>query len=534
MNTKKRLWMISLMLVGAIVIAACGPAATAEPPAAAPVEEEPAAPAEEVPVEEVAEPAEDTRGTLRWVHYNQWGGQESLDPFSPTRMLPLIYLLYDRLVVLDANGVPAGDLATSWEPDETGQTWTFHLREGVKFHDGTPFTAQDVVYSFQHMLDPDLASPLASTLNLIDPEGISTPDDLTVVFNLTAPHADFPFLLTDYRARIIADGSVGTIEETGNGTGPFILEVMDLEGTTSVVANDNYWAGKPALARITVVGIGDSDARVQALLADQIDYDEEMSAEVIQLFEGNPDFVIQNNAAGYWQTMSMNVTVPPFDDPLVREAMKLVLDSEEALAIVLEGSGTIACHNPVFPGDQYYLKRDCEQNIEQAKALLAEAGYPDGLTVTLTVSDVDPLMVPLAVVYQAQAAEAGITVEINQIPSDAFWSEAWLIEPFVGSHWGERPADQVLNEVFRCGAAWGETYWCNDEFEQNLDDARTSLDFEDRKAIYQRAQELQSSEGGEIIPFFVNNIRIFSTRLQGVGASYQYSNMPYYLWSISE
>ncbi|MCI0875708.1 MAG: peptide ABC transporter substrate-binding protein, partial [Chloroflexi bacterium] len=160
--------------------------------------------------------------------------------------------------------------------------------------------------------------------------------------------------------------------------------------------------------------------------------------------------------------------------------------------------------------------------------------YPDGLTVTLTVSDVDPLMVPLAVVYQAQAAEAGITVEINQIPSDAFWSEAWLIEPFVGSHWGERPADQVLNEVFRCGAAWGETYWCNDEFEQNLDDARTSLDFEDRKAIYQRAQELQSSEGGEIIPFFVNNIRIFSTRLQGVGASYQYSNMPYYLWSISE
>ncbi len=534
MNRKKLWWMTSLMLAGAIVLAACGTAATDEPPAVAPVEEEPAAPVEEEPAAPVEVVAEDTRGTLRWVHYNQWGGQESLDPFSPTRFLPVIYRLYDRLVVLDANGVPSADLATSWEPDATGQTWTFHLREGVKFHDGTPLTAQDVVYSFTHMLDPDLASPLASTLNVFDPEGIETPDDLTVVFNLNAPHADFPFLLTDYRARIIADGSADTIEETGNGTGAFILEVMDLEGTTALVANDDYWAGKPALARITVVGIGDSDARVQALLADQIDYDEEMAAEVIQLFEGNSQFVIQNNPAGYWQTMVMNVTEAPFDDPRVREAMKLVLDSEEALAIVLEGSGTVACHNPVFPGDQYYLKRECAQNIERAKELLAEAGYPDGLTVELTVSDVDPLMVPLAVVYQEQAAKAGITVEINQIPSDAFWSEAWLVVPFVGSHWGERPADQVLNEVFRCGASWGEAYWCNDEFEQKLDEARNTLNFDERKVVYQRLQELQASEGGEIIPFFVNNIRIFNSRLQGVGASFQFSNMPYYLWSISE
>ena len=84
------------------------------------------------------------------------------------------------------------------------------------------------------------------------------------------------------------------------------------------------------------------------------------------------------------------------------------------------------------------------------------------------------------------------------------------------------------------GASWGETFWCDDEFEQKLDEARTALDFEARKAIYQRAQELQSTEGGEIIPFFVNNIRIFNARLEGAGASYQFSNMPYYLWSISE
>ena len=174
MNTKKIWLFASLMLIAAIVLAAC----TQSIPTAA-------------SVEEVVEPAEDERGTFRWVHYHQWGGQESLNPFSPTRFLPVIYLLYDRLVVLDANGVPSAVLATSWEPDETGQRWTFQLREGVTFHDGQPFTAQDVVYTFQHMLDPDLESPLASTLNLIDPDGFEILDDQTVIFSLTAPHADF-------------------------------------------------------------------------------------------------------------------------------------------------------------------------------------------------------------------------------------------------------------------------------------------------------------------------------------------------------
>ena len=116
-------------------------------------------------------------------HFQQWEGMESFYPVSPTRFLPAIYFLYDRLVGKDENGLPVPELAVSWEPDATAQKWTFKLREGVKFHDGKPFTLADVAYTFQHIFDPELESSVAAVLGIVDPEAIETPDDLTVVFN---------------------------------------------------------------------------------------------------------------------------------------------------------------------------------------------------------------------------------------------------------------------------------------------------------------------------------------------------------------
>jgi len=488
----------------------------------------------EVVVTATPEPAPE-RGTFREVHYYQWAGKESLDPVSPTRFLPSLYFLFDRLVGRDEKGLPVPELAVSWEADASAQRWTFKLREGVTFHDSKPFTSADVAYTFQHIFDPELEAAVAAVLEIVDAEAIETPDDHTIVFNLKSGHADFPLLLTDYRVRMIPEGGADTIEENPIGTGPFTLEKFDLDGMTVFVANDDYWRGPPGLARVEVVGIADAEARVQALLADQIDWVAELTPEHIWLFEGNPNYVIREVPTGYWQAFVANVDEPPFDDVRVRQALKLAVDRQEMSDVILQGHGSMAYDHPVWPGDPYHLVLDRSQDIEKAKELLAEAGYPDGLTVELYVSDIDAFMIPMAVVYKEQAAKAGIDVEIKQVPSDGFWTKYWMVEPFVGTHWGQRPADQILNEAFRCGASWNETHFCNEEFEQSLDDARKELDLAKRTELYQKAQQLLVDEGGAIIILFKNEIDIMNARVKGIPLDkFDYDNIPWHKIYIEE
>jgi peptide/nickel transport system substrate-binding protein len=260
------------------------------------------------------------------------------------------------------------------------------------------------------------------------------------------------------------------------------------------------------------------EARVQALRAGQIDWLWAVTAEQAALFEGNPNFTTQEVLNGSWRDFVMNVTVPPFDDVRVRQAMKLVVDRQEMIDVVLQGHGAMAYDHSVWPGDAYHLALDRPQDIEKAKELLAEAGYPDGLTVELFTADIYAELVPMAVVYKEQAAKAGINVEIRQVPSDGYWSKYWMVEPFMVSAWGQRPADQVLNEVYRCEASWNETYWCNEEFEQLLDDARQELDLAKRTELYHRAQQLTADEGGAIIPFFLNIIEVMNAQVKGFPA----------------
>jgi peptide/nickel transport system substrate-binding protein len=469
----------------------------------------------------------DERGTFRTAHPVGWGGKESFDPLSPVRWDPVIQFIFDRLCGRDEKGLPVPHLAVSWEADATAQRWTFKLREGVTFHDGKPFTSADVAYTFQHIFDPELESPVAAVLEIIDSEAIETPDDHTVVFNLESGHADFPLLLTDYRVRMIPEGGLDTIEENPIGTGPFKPEKVDVYGTSVFVANDDYWDGKPGAAQFEIIGISDMEARVQALLAGQINWLFSLSPEQTVLFEGNPNFTILEVPTGDWRAFIMNVNEPPFDDVRVRQAFKLVVDRQEMIDVVFQGRGSVAYDHPVWPGDPYHLVLDRPQDIEKAKKLLAEAGYPDGLTVELFTADVYPEFIPMSVVYKEQAAKAGINVEIKQVPSDGFWTKYWMVEPFTITGWAQRPADQILNECFRCGASWNETYFCNEEFEQLLDDARKELDLAKRTELYQKAQQILVDDGGTIVLFFKNVIEVMEAQVKGI-PMIEYDNIPWH------
>jgi len=163
----------------------------------------------------------------------------------------------------------------------------------------------------------------------------------------------------------------------------------------------------------------------------------------------------------------------------------------------------VACDTPVEPYDQYRADLSCPQDIEGAKRLLAEAGYPDGIDIDIHVATLEPTWPQLAEAYQQQAAKAGIRVHIVQVPTDGYWEEVWTKKDVVATRWNERPADQALHEIYLSTAKWNESYYNNPAFDQLLAEARRELDFDKRKALYVRAQEMLWETSGTLIPYTV-------------------------------
>ncbi len=456
-----------------------------------------------------------TAGTFRLAHDVGYAGAESLDPISPNRFFYANQMLYSRLVRQDENGQPSPDLATKWSASADAKTWTFELRKGVKFHDGSDLDSADIKYTLERIKDPEIDSPVAAVLGVID--SVNIINDHKFEIKLSAPHADLPLLLMDYRVRMIAEGSGDTITKTGNGTGPFILEELDPEGTTVLKANPNYWEGTPAADALEIIGIPDSQARVQAVMAGQIDFEDSILAQQSKLFSNNPQFQLQSIATGEWRGLVFRTDMAPLDNAKVRKALRLAVDRDEMLKLVSgEGAGTVTCDHPVWSGDQYRTNIDCSQNIAEAKKLLKEAGFENGIEVTISAADNEPEWIRMIEVYQQQAAKAGITVKLNMVPSDGYWSDVWMKHPAVATRWSQRPADQILNEGFRSTAAWNETFFKNTDFDNALDAARSELNFDKRKGLYADLQNTLWEEGGALIPYHLNQTRVLRSNVTGL------------------
>ena len=471
-------------------------------------------------------------GTFRQSHDLGFGGKENADPINPERFWQVTEKTMNRLVRPGPTGEPSPDLAVSWSASDDASVWTFKLREGVKFHDGSDFDSGDVVDLLKRIKDPELDAPVASVLAIMD--SVEAIDPLTVKITLSAPHADFSLLLMDYRIRMTPEGSGDTIGKTGIGTGPFILKTLDPEGTTILKANPDYWEGAPGIETVEIISIPDSQARVQALLGGQIDMLRHISGQEKALFENNPKFKLQSVATGDWRTIAFRTDTWPFTDARVRKALRIATDRQAMIDLVLgPGGGVVACDNPVWSGEQYRAPFDCPQQIDEAKRLLAEAGYPDGIEIDVVTSDLRALWIDMVQVYQQQVAKAGITVNLVKAPGDGYWNEVWMKLPAVTSSWGQRPADQIFNEAYRGGASWNETFWNRPEFDEKLDQARHELDFEKRKLLYHDLQRALYEEGGSFIPFHMNQVVVTSARVSGLDPVFD-DGVRYHLVNLSD
>jgi peptide/nickel transport system substrate-binding protein len=515
MRTKKIFWITTLLLIFVLTFSACGgqnqpteaPKATEKPPEAT-----------EAPTEE---PAGETRGVLRFDTGLAYGGLENLNPTDPSRFWPPISLLFDRLVEPKFDELlPSPSLAESWESNDAGDVWTFNLRDDAYFHDGTQVTSADVAYSADIWKNGE-GSVLSTNFGALDT--VDTPDHFTVVFNLSKPVVTFDSTLMDYRARVMPVDGLPDILETGMGSGPFKLDTLDVDGVTVLTANDDYWGGPPGVAAIEVSTITDTEARIQALLAGQIDFSNDPVLEQTKLFEGNDDFEITQVPAGTWSGFVMRTDIPPFDNLDLRQAMHYVVDRQEMVDLALSGAGTVSCDTAVMPSDPYQLT-ECSyaQDFVAAAASLEAAGYADGIDIELYTSDLCSDWTALTEIFQQDAAEVGINVEIKTVSSDGFWTEAWMVAPFVMTCWSERGADSALNEFYRGGSSWNESYWKVPEFDALLDAARAEMDFDARRQNYLDAQIMLHEEGGTIIPYFKSIFRVQKTCVENIPEMGQY------------
>jgi len=450
-------------------------------------------------------------GTFRHAHNVGFGAQSSLDPASNGRVLQIIEKIQSRLVRPGRGGKPEPDLATAWEPNEDGTVWTFHIRDGVRFHDGSALDAGDVVYSIKRVIDPDYGSPARAAVKMI--EHIEATGPLTVRMRLGSTFADLPLQLMDPRLRIIPEGSGETVDQTGIGTGPFKVEKFDPDGITVLTAYEGYWEGPPALARVEVIGVPDAQARLQAFLSGQLDMERGIAPVLRRALDKSLRYQLLEIPTGNWMGLAFRTDMAPFDDPRVRRALRLVVDRDEMLDLALDGGGVVSCDTPVAPNDQYRAEMRCPPDPERARALLTEAGHPDGIDVDIHVSSLDPSWPVIGVAYQEQAAEAGIRVNVVNAAADGYWSTVWMKKPAFTTSWGERPADQALNEAFHSSAKWNESHYSNPEFDHLLEAARAELNFAKRRALYIKAQNYLAKTSGTLIPFHVTQLVVLSNRV---------------------
>jgi len=415
-------------------------------------------------------------------------------------------MLYDALfwVSEGEEGAPIYPmLAESWELNEDATVYTLHLRPNVVFQHGTPFTAKDVEYSINRMLDP-ASGTIAASLSMV--ERVEVLDELTVTIHLREPNVALPTLLGGPFAQIVPhDRTTEQLSEKPAGTGPFVLAEYVPGERIVFKRNENYWdPERPYLDEVQVIVIPEVAAQLAALTGGLVDFLQSVSLENLAILQNVPDVTLLEGVQGYYPVFAMRVDQKPFDDVRVRQAMKHAVDRNALHSALMLGRGSIGNDQPMAPGTPFWADiPPLDYDVEKAKALLAEAGYSDGLEVTLTIAEIGgPRINEAAVAIQEMVKAAGITLLLEKVPASSYYVEKYMQVPFYISWWPTlSDPETVMPVAFTASGIYNESGWSDPRAEELIAAARGEQDVEKRKALYAELQQLISEEGGVLIPY---------------------------------
>jgi peptide/nickel transport system substrate-binding protein len=513
------------MVVAAMLLAACGGAAPSAP-APAPTQ----APVKPVPTTAAAQPAAptapaaarpSTRDTLTIVFQ---ANQGTLDPhFAATNQEMLVIRnVYNALLKYKPDSAElTGDLATSWDASADGLTYSFKLRQDVDWQKGFGhFTAADVKASFDRVKSPETRSPFAGSISML--KEVQVVDDYAVKMILSEPYAAFPHLLTNYRAGPIVN--MKAVQQFGKdydwnpvGTGPYQFESGVPKQEAIITANDKYFGGAPSIKRVVMRTVPDINAQVLGLENGQYD--------MLFLAPDDPVVVKRLEDKGFVRSLYsrnlpsqllMNVTVKPFDDLKVRQAIAYAIDRQQYIDLALPGVAK-PWYSPV-PEGYSYVASDVpryDKDVARATSLLAEAGYPNGLDVTMNVYDVQKLA---SEVLAEQLKQIGMRVTLEVLDQPTFIGRVVQNQGInFAVHCCVRQPDPdiILSDMFSPKFR-GAIYISHADLEAQLATARKELDARKREALYAELQKKIIQDVLEIPLAMVNDRSVHVASLKGL------------------
>lgn len=504
----KRLPIILGLLIAAFLLVACGGGANQESPTAP----EPEPDSEEQSTDDTTEeqptaeqlPAEAGSGGTFRVAMQPIVNIDPMAISSDSEILVANHV-YDYLVDIDPQQNIIPRLATEWKASDEGLTYTFQLAEGVTWHDGSEFGADDVVWTFERLRNTE-GTPTADLYANID--SVEATGDLEVTFRLAKPNSFFLYDLSDNHALILKEGT----EDAGsnfNGTGPFTVANYSPEDRIELVANESYFVeGQPKLDALDIIFFNDDAAAVDALRGGQIDLVLRMSTALFQTLREEPGIRTTSIPTNGFDLIRLRSDREPGNDPRVIQALKLATDRQAIFNVVQQGFGAVGNDTPIGPlYDAYHdvAVKPPARDVEAARALLTEAGYDEDNPLALTLHSPDTGGRPdLAAVLAQQWSEAGVEIEISVEPESVYYGDDGWLEVDLGiTGWGSRPYPQFyLDTMLVTGAQWNESHFADEELDALALTAGTTVDDSERVRAYHEIQRLLNERGPVIIPYF--------------------------------
>lgn len=464
----------------------------------------------------------------------------------------MILHAFEGLLTLDENGQLKEGQAESWETSEDGLTWTFHLRDGLKWSDGTDLTAEDFVYSWQRVCDPNVAAPYAETVlgmvkgydeavaGDITKLDVQAPDEKTVVVNLAHPCsyfgelAAFATLNPVQKATVEANGDAwATSADTYISNGPFMMTEWVPGSHITFSKNPNYWNAEAIkLDKLEFELIEDSNAAYSAYTSGEVDMIKDVPTEEIPSLQGNKEFHVDPIIGTYY--VSLNLQKEYFQDARVRKALSLAIDRNYVANTLMQGTyspasaivgpGWLDTDGSSFAenangGTPYIDNDNFDANLEEAKKLLEEAGYPNGEgfpQIEYTTNDAGYHKVVAEYLQQAWAA-IGIDLKVNIVEWASFTPMRRNGEFDIARNgWvGDYTDPSNILELFCTTNGNNDGKYTNADFDAAIEDSRVTTDATTRSADLHKAEDLLMEDAGCIPIAYYNDFWLQSSKITG-------------------
>ncbi|HZS34163.1 MAG TPA: ABC transporter substrate-binding protein [Methylomirabilota bacterium] len=424
--------------------------------------------------------------------------------------------VYDNLTRVDERLQVQPMLATKWSSDPQARIWTFTLRPGVKFHHGRELKASDVVFTFERILDPKTGSPGRTALGPI--EKVEAVDDSTVRFRMSSPYADLPVNLGVTFGRILPADRADRIVSEPSGTGPFRLVEFKPGERTRMVRFPDYWdRPRPYLDELWQVNMPQHPTQVASLSGNDVQVMFEVPVAFIGALEKAPGVSVVSVKSTSFQPVVLATDHKPFDDNRVRLAMKLLVARDAVIKAVWQGRGTVGNDHPVPDINPFHAALPQRtQDVARARALLTEAGHPQGFSDEIWTSNERVGMQELAVVVQQMVAPAGIKLEVKTVPWSVFNSTVYKKKALYVNNWfGRATIDETVYPYFHTSGSWNEGKYSNPRLDRLLEEGRSSTDAGKRREAYAEVQRLISDEGHYIVSYFTQYVSAMRTAVKG-------------------